>query len=197
MKEYIDRLADKWGKFEENGNYFSNGLMPFISKDARLNVYFKPKSISEVLSCYKNDLNAALHPELEEIYEWTNGCRLFFASLSIYGIVDRDNDEVIVPFDLKVENDNLSKNMPVDKYLFFASIGGEYVFGYDRYNPSEVYGMRVGDKTILQSFDGVKDFFDHYFYPLMEEYDEKCKKIHPNEAYKGIPVLENKCIELI
>ena len=197
MSEYIDKLTEKWGPFVKCGECLSNGRMPFISSEARLNAFFTPKMTSDVSFFFANSLKSEEHPELKDIYAWTNGCRLFFASLCIYGIRDEKDKDILVPFDLKVENDNLSKNMPVDKYLFFASIGGEYVFGYDRYNPSEVYGMRVGDKTILQSFDGVKDFFDQYFYPLMEEYDEKCKKIHPTEAYRGIPVLENKTIELM
>jgi len=197
MNEYMKKLRDKWGEFVKRGNYISNGLMPFISNEARLNVLFVPKSIEEMSKYYKDVLNAELHRELNEIYEWTNGCRLFFGSLAIYGIRDENNDDILTPFDLEWENKNLSDKMNTDKYIFFGSIGGEFVFGYDKHNPSEVYGMKVGDGTVLQKFDGVKDFFGHYFYALMEEYDIDCRKIHPTEAYKGIPVLENKCIELI
>lgn len=196
MKDYKKLLQDKWGSFEKNGNYISNGEMPFISKEARLNVLFEPLQTEKVEEYFADILKAELHPELRSFYEWTNGCRLFFASLSVYGIRGECKD-VLVPFDLDYENRNLLKTMPDDKYVYFASIGGAYVFAYDKKLPSSIYGMKVGSMEILQTFESFNVFFDHYFGALLDEYDNEGRKLHPTEAYKGIPVLENKCIELL
>ena len=194
--DYKKLLQDKWGSFENEGHFLSNGAMTFISKEARLNVFFKPLPIEKIEEYFTDVLKAELHPELKSFYEWTNGCRLFFASLSVYGVRGECKD-VLVPFDLEYENKNLLKTMPDDKYVYFASIGGAYVFAYDKKSPSKVYGMKVGDTKIVQTFEGFNDFFNHYFDLLIDEYDEDGKKIHPTEAYKGIPVLENKCIDLL
>ena len=196
MIDYKNLLKDKWGNFEKIGSYISNGEMPFISKDARLNVFFEPLPVETTEEYFADVLKAELHPELKSFYEWTNGCRLFFASLSVYGIRGKCKD-MLVPFDLEYENKNLLKTMPKDKYVYFASIGGAYVFAYDKNTPSKVYGMKVGSTEILQTFEGFYDFFDHYFNVLIDEYDVDGRKIHPTEAYKGIPILENKCIELL
>ncbi len=196
MNGYEQRLREKWGEFIKVGNYLSNGKMSFISDDARLNVFFDPLPLESVEAYFNDVLKAKAHPELMEFYKWTNGCRLFFASLSMYGI-SRDGKDVLVPFDLDYENRKLLKSMPDNDYVFFASIGGAYVFAYDRSMPSKVFGMKVGSTEILQTFEGVYEFFDHYFNALIEEYDVHCKKIHPTDAYLGIPVLENKCIDLL
>lgn len=196
MNRYYDALQDKWGKFIKKKGYCVNGPMRFISKDAWLNEFFKEFATEEIEVYFKKVLGAELHPELRDFYAWTNGCRLFFSSLSIYGILPSSKDK-IVPFDIEYENKKLAISMGANKYLFFASIGGEYVFGYDKETPSNVYGMKVGDISVLQTFNGINDFFDHYFDILIDEYGVDCKKLHPAEAYKGIPVLENKCTELL
>ncbi len=197
MNDYKTILQDRWGIFKKQGKYLSNCEMSFISKDARLNVFFDPVAPTKTEEYFANVLKAELHPELKTFYKWTNGCRLFFASLSVYGITEEKCNDVFVPFDLDYENRNLSKTMPGNKYIYFASIGGSYVFAYDKKSPSKVYGMKVGSTEVLQTYEGFYDFFDHYFDALIDEYDDKGRKIHPTEAYKGIPVLENKCIELL
>ena len=196
MNDYVRRLEERWGYFHKSGSFWANGKMPFISDDARLNVLFTPLSVVDVENYFADILQARLHPELKEFYEWTNGCRLFFASLSVYGIRGETKD-IFVPFDLEYENKNLLKTMPNDKWVYFASIGGAYVFAYDKELPSKVYGMKVGVKEILQTFDGVNAFVSHYFDALIEEYGLDGRRIHPTQAYIGIPVLENKCIELM
>lgn len=196
MNDYVSRLEERWGSFHTSGNYMANGKMAFISDDARLNVLFAPLPINDVENYFADILQARLHPELKEFYEWTNGCRLFFASLSVYGIRG-ENKDILVPFDLDYENRNLLKTMPEGNYVYFASIGGAYVFAYDKESPSKVYGMKVGKKEILQTYEGVNAFFSHYFDALINEYGLDCRKMHPTEAYKGIPVLENKCVELL
>lgn len=200
IKKDLERLEEKWGQFEKATNYVCNGKMPFVSGEARLNVLFDPCFGAQVEDCFACQLKAPVLEELKRFYQVSNGCRLFFGSLSVFGIACHPEDDY-EPFDLFRENTNLvSKLGPLERrkctYVFFASLGGDYVFGYDKKQPSKVFGFKPGSLRILQEFPSFDDFWKHYFEGLFVEYDDDCRKIHRNEEDAGIPFLEHLTHEL-
>lgn len=196
----INVLEDKWGPFEKSSNYISNGKMPFVSEVARLNVLFDKCDELIIENVFANKLNAPIMPELRQFYNEYNGCRLFFGSLSIFGIA-KHPDDTYEPFDLFRENlNNVSKlnkrARKSNKYIFFASLGGDYLFGYDKEDLQKVYCFKPGSLKVEAEYDSFETFWTHFFYGLIDEYDETCHKIHPNIEDEGIPALENVTYKL-
>ena len=186
MNEMLLKLEYKWGKFIENGHAMCNKQMQFVSPKAYLNILYKPQLdlIQEKFSL----LNALILPGLLEFYKQYNGCRLFFSSLNIFGIQSFE-EEIYEPFDLELENRIIQETFKNDKYIFFASLGGDYVFAYKKDECSKIYAVKKGRKKVLKTFDNFWSWFSYYFDVLYEEYDEEGRKIHPNKRYKDIPTL--------
>ncbi|MBR1651663.1 MAG: SMI1/KNR4 family protein [Lachnospiraceae bacterium] len=197
--DFLSTLEKKWGKMRKEGHYTANGKMSFISDETRLNVVFEPIDDSAIESAFYEKLKSEILPELKAFYKKHNGCRLFFSSLSVFG-VQQNNREVYEPYDIVYENLNYYSSLREKKkpnIVFFASLGGKYLFGYDRIELSKVYCIKKGSKEIEQEFDSFDEFFSHYFDALIKMYDADCHKVNPNEEYKGIPVLENVTYDLI
>ncbi len=201
MKRFIDKLEEKWGKLYIVDHYLENGKMSFISKKARLNVLFRPENLEDIKHVIKCELDAEVLPELLKFYESYNGCRLFFGSLNIYGMQVHPSD-IFEPYDIILENkrhlSELQKNKQEQcRYVFFGSIGGEYLIGYDKQECSKIYCVKSGESQILKEYENLEVFFERYFRELFQEYDIDGRKKHPNKKYKGIPVLENVSHTLI
>lgn len=187
MKDIKKVLENKWGAFVSQGNYLANMPLPFISKDARLNVLFL-QEIEAIKNAFAEKFQSKILPELFEFYQHYNGCRLFFSSLNIYGVQFHHSD-IFEPFDLLLENYNIQTRFDDNNYVFFASLGGNYVFAYRKDELSRVYAFEKGHKQVLKVFDGFKAWFNYYFDALLNEYDTDGKKLHPNDEFKQIPSL--------
>ena len=201
MKAYIDALVDKWGTMKHLGHYCANGDMPFISAAARLNIVFDPEKKDMIDAVFQSQFNCEASDALKAFYAESNGCRLFSGSLNVWGIQLHPED-LFEPFDLMLENQRVMAKiklprMEIERYYFFASLGGEYIFGIKKDENSRVYGFKSGSKDIAIQFDGFDDFFDHFFSKLLDEYDLTGRKKHPNIEYQGIPVLENVTYKLL
>ena len=190
-------LEAKWGEFisDSDSYYKFNGPMPFISNETKLNVLFNHKGISDIKKIYSTYLDTDVPHELLGFYKKFNGVRLFANSLSVYGIQDYSSKDY-QPYDILICNRN-SADYNKCGLILVASIGGEYNFGFKRNELSKIYGIQAGNGEIIQTFDSFDTFFEHYFCHLIDEYGYDCRKIHINEEYKGIPVLEHLSYELI
>ena len=186
MKNKILKIEEKWGAFVRNGHALCNKQMPFVSAKAYLNVLYEPQveSIQKVL----NSFGGIILPELLDFYKQYNGCRLFFSSLNIFGIQSFE-EEIYEPFDLELENRIIQETFKNDKYIFFASLGGDYVFAYKKDECSKIYAVKKGRKKVLKKFDNFWSWFSYYFEALYDEYDNEGRKKHPNKRYKEMPAL--------
>lgn len=193
--QYANRLEEKWGKLEPVGHCFINGQMPFVSAKARLNMLFLPESQTVLSDRISKISDCTLPEQLRAFYSRYNGCRLFFSSLNVFGVQVHPS-EVYEPFDLWIENNRIVGGLkPSDRkrcnLVFFASIGGEYVFGFDKDNSSRVFGCKKGSLARVQEFPDFDTFFEFHFNRLIDEYDDSCRKKHPLKQYIGIPALEH------
>ncbi len=199
-EEIKESLERKWGKLRRRNGMLYNCRLPFISKQALLNALFLPSTIDLTDYC-KKEFNVIIPEDLGDFYNNFNGCRLFFASLSIFGIQEQVKS-ALKPFDLILEN---QKNAIASgyssysdcPYFFFGSLGGEYIFAYKKSEMTTVYCIKAKESSASQQFDSFSDLWLHYFPSLINEYDIEGRKIHVNEEYKGIPVLENLTYNLI
>jgi len=190
-----EKLVEKWGEFKREEHYFQNGNMPFVSEQARLNVLFDPEDINEVISVFRDQLDSSILPELRVFYQEHNGCRLFFGSFCIFGL-QRYHDDIFEPYDIVRENLNNYAKMTrgarkKSKMVLFATLGGDYVFGYDKTELSKIYCVKAGSAQVIKEYENFDDFWNYYFDKLLDEYDEECRKIHPNKEDVGIPSLEH------
>lgn len=195
---YINELEKKWGKFIKKNSYFEQGKMPFVSKQARLNVLFEPLKDAEIK--FIESKLGSLPDSLIAFYQKTNGCRLFFGSFNILGL-RKNLEDIFEPYGILEEN--LALNLATDtniggneNYVFFASIGGDYFFAYKKEEKCQVYCMKKGDFKILKTFNNFQDFFEYYFYKLYQEYGTDCKKIHILPEDKDFPLLAHLTIEI-
>ncbi len=198
---YTDRIEKKWGKMEHKEHYCFNCPLPFISEKALLNIVFDAEEIDVIEKLYEESFMAEIPNFLRNIYLNCNGCRLFFSSLSVYGF-QRHPKDLYEPYDMIRENANNYSKMPKGikercKLVFFASLGGAYIFGFEYDNPSRIYMLNASDYKTEGIYPDFASFFDTFFDALFDEYDEKGYKKHPNEQDKGIPALENLTYTLI
>lgn len=186
MDEMLLKLEAKWGEFAKNGHALCNKPMPFVSAKAYLNVLYEPQ-MESIQKAYQS-LGATVLPGLLEFYKQSNGCRLFFSSLNIFGIQCFD-DEIYEPFDIELENRNIQETFRNNDYIFFASLGGDYAFAYKKDECSQIYAIQKGKKKVLKTINDFETWFSYYFNALYEEYDDEGRKKHPNTKYKNVPAL--------
>ena len=193
--QYVNRLEERWGKLEPIGHCLLNGHMRFISDETWLNRLFLPEDQNVLSDRISKTRECSLPEQLRAFYSEHNGCRLFFSSLNVFGVQIHPY-EVYEPFDLWIENNHILGNLkPSDRkrcnLFFFASIGGKYVFGFDKDNPSHIFGCKKGSLACVQEFPDFDTFFEFHFNRLIDEYDDSCRKKHPLKRYAGIPALEH------
>lgn len=188
FQNYIKILTKKWGPFNKNGHAYEQLTLSFVSEKTKFNVYFEKQSKDEINKSFEI-LNADIHPQLLEFYNYTNGCRLFSKSLCIFGLQKYPN-EVYEPFDIFIEN-NRYKKILENKYVCFGSFGNDYLFVYQKQNANKTYIIDVNSNEIIKEFNDVVSLFDELFIKLLNLYDDKGKKIVPNKIFKGIKALEN------
>lgn len=192
IDKYIYELEEKWGKFIKRNSYFEQGEMPFVSKQARLNVLFDPLNETEI-ETIESQLGS-LPDTLKTFYRNTNGCRLFFGSFNIFGL-RKNLDDVFEPYGILEENLVLNLATGNEKYVFFASIGGDYFFAYEKEEKKCVYCIKRDGNEVLKTFSNIQECFEYYFYKLYKEYGSDCKKIHILPEDKDFPLVAHLTIE--
>lgn len=201
MRSFTSLLEAKWGKLEPSDHCLQNGRMPFVSDQARLNLLFVPENTAALVDRAERQFGSKLPEQLIAFYRRFNGCRLFFSSLNIFGVQIHPAD-FYQPFDLFVENDHIygtlnKKERNACDMVFFASIGGDYAFGFKPDDNQTIIGTKKGSLAPVQTFDCFDAFFEFHFARLIDEYDVDCRKMHPDTRYKGIPVLEHQTNDII
>ena len=191
--KYISLLENKWGKFTKTGHYYVNGRMPFISPQARLNVFFEPLN-DEELDNIEKMFDCKLPCVLREFYKFSNGCRLFFSGLNIYGLQKNPND-IFEPYSLIIENQNNELTIDNSKGFLFGSIGGDYALLLDK-NNGKVFVINKSSGKLEKNFDNFESMFEYFFNALYDEYDVNCKKKHINKEFSKFPSLAHAIIEL-
>ena len=190
--DILSKLESKWGNFIVHGHALCNKPMPFVSSKAFLNILFAPNT--ECVQSSFDSLDAKPLPGLIEFYKKYNGCRLFSSSLNIFGVQLYRND-LYEPYDLFRENLNIQSKFKDDNYMFFASLGGDFVFAYRKDELCKIYAFKKGQKNLLKTYSTFLDWFNYYFNALFEEYDTEGRKVHPNDVFKEIPVLYHETNE--
>ena len=71
LNSYKLALEKKWGLFKKKDHYFSQGDMPFVSKVAKLNVFFQPLS-DEQIAYISSIFNISLPEDLVNFWRQTN-----------------------------------------------------------------------------------------------------------------------------
>lgn len=191
----LEIIEEKWGKLIHEEHYKWNCAMSFISDAAKLNVIFDSEDVYVIERALEEKLNAKLLPELKQFYLSHNGCRLFFSSFNIFGVQCHRQD-IYEPFDIVQENLNNYAKMKwwerkQCKLLFFGSLSGDYIFGYDKEEMSRIYCVKAGSSKSIYSFDSFQEFWNYIFERLLDEYDKDGHKKHPVKEFAGIPALEN------
>ncbi len=195
------KLEQKWGEMLHEEHYSYNCKLPFISDKALLNIVFDPLNMGETKDKFSQAFHCSMPLFLEEIYERCNGCRLFFSSLSIFGFQVYPKD-VHEPFDILLENANNYAKMPEairqrTQLIFFATLGGAYIFGTNKDEQKKVYMLNCTDYKTEGIYPDFDSFFDTFFDMLYDEYDDHGRKIHPVSSDIGIPALENLTYTLL
>ena len=192
MKSLLkEKLINKWDVGLNLNNCWIQKELPFISKDARLNILFNPIDIEKYNHIFINTNNIKLF----KFYNLYNGCKLFSNSLCIYGIQSKSND-FYQTYDLEWENKRISQMINTNDYVFFGSLGGQYVFGLKRDEKEEkVYCLNVDNGNVVKVYDDFELMFNTIFNNLYEEYDNNGVKLHKNEDFKIIKSLYNTTIE--
>lgn len=208
---HIDELEKRWGNFKKIDNKKVNCLFATKNgKDYYFNTIVDPISLDKQISYYKKFYNYELPEFLKEIYSFSNGFELFSASLNILGIKD-DSQILKTPFDsgdygnasylfFNTFKENYKKKTKKEypikfykdfEYKFFGAMGENYL----SFKPGDekIYVLLGEDeKELIKTFNNFQECYDHYFYGLMDRYDEKGMNKYPNEIFKAFPFYYNK-----
>lgn len=188
----IEKLTQKWGEGNQLNNCWVQKRLDFISKDARLNILFNPISEKEKYCDFFKSANCT---KLLDFYGSYNGCKLFSDSLCIYGIQEHSSD-LYQTYDLEWENMRLNAMMHKRNYIYFGSLGGQYVFALKKNSDDEtVYCFNADNGFLVKTFVNFDILFSTLFNNLYDEYDTEGIKIHKNKKYKNIKSLYNTTIE--
>lgn len=192
MKSLLkEKLINKWDVGLNLNNCWIQKELYFINKDARLNILFNPIDSDRYSHLFQN----THYSKLLKFYNSYNGCKLFSNSLCIYGIQSKSND-LYQTYDLEWENKRLSQMINTNDYVFFGSLGGQYVFGLKRNIDDEnIYCINVDDGNVVKVYDDFDLMFKTIFNNLYEEYDSNGIKLHRNKEFKNIKSLYNTTIE--
>lgn len=188
----IEKLTPKWGEGNQLNNCWAQKRLDFISKDARLNILFNPIFEKEM---YWDFFKSANCTKLLHFYNSYNGCKLFSNSLCIYGIQEHSSDLYQI-YDLEWENMRLNAMMHKLNYIYFGSLGGQYVFALKKNSDDEtVYCFNADNGFLVKKIENFDVLFSTLFNNLYDEYDAEGIKIHKNRKYKNIKSLYNTTIE--
>ncbi len=204
FEKYKKVLENKWGKFEKLDNYYAQGFINETKKKKDgffFNILFEPmydqlmdlldenkkKSTIDILKSgdltdiwrQNSNTKIVLLPELEDFYKQYNGFKLFLSSFCIYGIWPYNKENYKYnPYDIFYTNaTNWYCSMKYHPNLIAFGSLGDYAFCYDRNELKKIYVVNQFDKSpILQTFDSFEEFFDYYFYNLVEGYNEDFTK---------------------
>ena len=189
-----EKKKKKWGEGIKLNNCWTQKELNFISRFARLNVLFNPlNDISSYELIFKN----VKGDRLLNFYNEFNGCKLFSDSLCIYGIQNNLSDDVYQTYDLNWENNRIYQMLHLNEYLFFGSLGGQYLFAYKINSNNEiVYCINVDTGEIVHTFKNFDLLFSTLFNKLYDEYDKTGEKIHKNKEFRKIKSLYNKTTQI-
>ena len=186
-----EKLINKWDVGLNLNNCWIQKELPFISKDARLNILFNPIDTDKYTHLFTN----TDYHKLFKFYNSYNGCKLFSNSLCIYGIQSKSND-LYQTYDLELENKRISQMINTNDYVFFGSLGGQYVFGLkSNVNDENVYCIDVDNGSVVKVYEDFDLMFETIFNNLYEEYDKNGVKLNKNKDFKKIKSLYNTTIE--
>ncbi len=218
---HLDEIEKRWGKFEQIGearvnccqgvipHYFVKEKKPFYS-----NMIFNPISLKEHEKDFNgdnlNEYDCEIPQFLKEIYSITNGLELFWHSLGILGhFCDSFYDmgpytpstypeAPLQYFDMFRDSyeRKYKKEYSVDdydkfEYVFFGRMGDNFL----TFKPGEekVYVITEGlNGDLIKVYDSFQECWDHYFYGLMERYDDNGKKKDPTDRFKEYPYYYNR-----
>ncbi len=211
---HIDELEKRWGKFKQldnaKGNCPQHNYKAKTSKVLYPNLFFNPIPLEVYEDLIKENDFCEIPSFLKEIYTICNGLLLFYGSINIFGDTFSDYYK---------EGNNNPDDYTKSSYFFFDSLKIEYKkhqrkdyniqyykdFEYRFFGAigSNYLAFKPGDEKIYVFVDGTygetikiynnfQECYDHYFYGLMEEYDDEGKKKHPNEMFKKFPWFYNK-----
>ncbi len=202
----VDLINKKWKLSKEK----DVGLTYYVNNNEAKHMAFYELYEKINMSYYKkfaNSYNIVFLPELLDFYKAYNGCKLFYDSISIYGIKINGNG----PFDLflndrnrhgdiktKISNIN-SKDLELpdgvtrkdfdncidvllDDIVFFGCVGKYNMY----YKQSEISNPKIylsyeEGITPIKTFNSIKEVFEFYIPKLYEEYDENGTKAHQND----------------
>ena len=187
-----EKLIERWGTGIELNQCWAQKRLNFISEEARLNILFNPVTDKSQYIDFFKTVNA---DRLLMFYRQYNGCKLFSNSLCIYGLCNASLDLYQV-YDLRRENERLKHNLYAGHYLFFGSLGGQFLFAFKaESNDEKVYCINVDDGYVIKCFKNFDILFSKLLSGLYQEYDDDGKKIHKNSKYRKIKSLYNTTIE--
>lgn len=211
---HIDEIEKRWGAFKKVDNAKCNCLHKDIKEEKGVKFYsnlmFDPIPLDVHVKKYKEYFNCEIPQFLRELYSIINGINFFFGSIIIFGHVSNDFFEegsylpesypggpfyCFTTFTVNYEK-RYGKEYPIElydnfEYRYFGAIGNNHL----AFKPGEekIYVFVDGkDGEFLKTYDSFQECYDHYFYGLMEEYDDNGLKKHPNKMFKKFPLYYNK-----
>lgn len=189
--DFYSALTEKWGAFSHVQHWYEQISTTFISDKSKLNLLYESCGKTQASTLFTNIFGIAIPDQLAEFYAKYNGCRLFSDSLCIYGF-HMHSDEIYEPFDISKENDRLQFDVKhADDYVFFGSLGGQYLLAYSKESPIEVLAINIDNSKIVKRYRDFESCFNTIFEKLINEYDEQGKKKHVDKKLLDMPVLAN------
>ena len=197
MVDIIRIITDKWGGIIETPSYKVNGFPSYLDKSA-FNYLYKPIKMSLIDKQLKSK-RIFLPRDIAEFYKNFNGVRLFLSALSIYGFVIKS--EEFVPYDFFVENmrihiEMFNNDCDIEKWFFFGSYAGAYVFAYDDTKEKKYICVERGKNVILKSFVSFEELMNFFITGIIPHYDDFCNKREQNSEYIDIPIVANSMLRL-
>lgn len=199
IKNYINLLENKWGKFETTQYMERQKQLLFLGENYYLNKLYNAISI-ETYDIIEKKFNIMLIPELKEFYKNYNGISLFYASFIILGInyFEDMNKRAFGPTDFIAQNRvTLIHTRHKDKYNNMIQFGicGTCALCYDKDDMKKIYSIEVNKGDIIHIFNSFNEAFDYYFEKLIEEYNGNGEKIHQDP--NAVSIFRNQTREII
>ena len=194
MIEFVkEQISEKWKPMECVGGDYVEGKPLYLKDGLYFNYIFRSIQAKE------SDCGLKLHPELLDIYEKCNGMRLFLSSFCIYGLQGAGG--LMEPYDIRTENINIHGRMKenfcdVPALVFWGSVCNDYVLAYREDAMNEIMCMENGAADVIKRFSSIREAIEFFVPRLIDLYDDKHKKICPNQEFSGIDTLENAAMDI-